>query len=89
MDIVGVLRGETDYTKNRNYWKYLKAKFKRENSQLVSYTTRFRLLAPDKKRRMTDCLDYDGIIELAKSFPQIAPQVTLCRKAMALQRMLK
>ncbi len=23
-DIVGVLRDESDYTKNRNYWKYLK-----------------------------------------------------------------
>jgi cell filamentation protein len=22
-DIVGVLRGEEDYTKNRDYWKYL------------------------------------------------------------------
>jgi len=69
LDIVGVLRGEEDYAKNRNYWKYLKAKLKKENNQLVSRTTQFRLLAPDKKRRMTDCLDYEGIIELAKSFP--------------------
>jgi len=27
LDIISVLRGEDDYTKNRNYWKYLKAKF--------------------------------------------------------------
>ena len=29
VDIVGVLRAETDYAKNRNYWKYLKAKLKK------------------------------------------------------------
>ena len=32
LDIVGVLRGENDYEKNRNYWKYLKAWLKRENN---------------------------------------------------------
>ena len=34
MDIVGVLNDETNYTKTRNYWKYLKAKLKKE-AQLV------------------------------------------------------
>ncbi len=69
LDIVGVLRDESDYTKNRNYWKYLKGKLRKENSQLVSATNQFKLLAPDGKRRFSDCLDYDGIIELAKNFP--------------------
>lgn len=36
LDIVGVLRGENDYAKIRNYWKYLKSKLKKGNSQLVS-----------------------------------------------------
>lgn len=40
LDIVGVLRDETDYAKNRNYWKYLKGKLKKkENPQLVSRAT--------------------------------------------------
>jgi cell filamentation protein len=26
LDIIAVLRNQDDYTKNRNYWKYLKAK---------------------------------------------------------------
>ncbi|HMQ48041.1 MAG TPA: hypothetical protein PKA00_11535 [Saprospiraceae bacterium] len=39
LDVVAVLRDQSDYTKNRNYWKYLKAKLKKENSQLVSATT--------------------------------------------------
>ena len=69
LDIIGVLRGEDDYDKNRNYWKYLKAKLKRENSQLGSVTTQFRFTAPDGKKRLANVLDNDGIIELAKSFP--------------------
>jgi cell filamentation protein len=69
LDIVGVLRGESDYEKNRNYWKYLKAKLKRENNQLGSVTTQFKFTAPDGKKRAANVLDYDGIIELAKNFP--------------------
>ena len=69
VDIVGVLRDESDYEKNRNYWKYLKAKLKRENNQLGSATTQFKFTAPDGKKRAANVLDYDGIIELAKNFP--------------------
>ena len=69
LDIVGVLRGVDDYEKNRNYWKYLKAKLKRENHQLGSVTTQFKFIAPDGKKRAANVLDYAGIIELAKNFP--------------------
>ena len=69
LDIVGVLRGEDDYEKNRNYWKYLKAKLKRENSQLGSVTTQFKFAAPDGKKRLANVLDYDGVKELARNFP--------------------
>ena len=69
LDIIGVLRGVDDYQKNRNYWKYLKTKLKRENNQVVSVTNRFKFIAPDGKKRAADVLDYDGITELAKSFP--------------------
>ena len=69
LDIIGVLRGEDDYNKNRNYWKYLKAKLKRENNQLGSVTTQFKFTAPDGKKRAANVIDYDGIIELAKNFP--------------------
>jgi cell filamentation protein len=69
LDIVAVLRNQDDYTKNRNYWKYLKAKLKTENSQVVSATTQLKLLAPDGKKRLADMLDYEGIIALGKQFP--------------------
>ncbi|QOJ25873.1 MAG: Fic family protein [Candidatus Kapaibacterium sp.] len=69
LDIVAVLTDQNDYTKTRNYWKYLKAKLKKENSQVVSVTTQLKLLAPDGKRRLADMLDYNGIIALGKTFP--------------------
>ena len=69
LDIVGVLNDQDDYQKNRNYWKYLKTKLKGETSEVVSGTNQLRLLAPDGKRRLADILDYDGVLHLAKSFP--------------------
>jgi len=69
LDIVAVLTDQNDYTKTRNYWKYLKAKLKKENSQVVSATTQLKFLAPDGKRRFADMLDYNGIIALGKEFP--------------------
>ena len=69
LDIVGVLNAQGDYEKNRNYWKYLKAKLKKENPQLVSVTTQLKLTAADGKKYKNDVLDSDGVIELAKAFP--------------------
>ena len=60
---------EVDYTKNRNYWKYLKAKLKKEGSQLVSTTNQLKLQAADGKKYNTDVLDSEGVVLLAKSFP--------------------
>jgi len=69
LDIVAVLTDQDDYAKTRNYWKYLKAKLKNENSQLVSATTQLKLTAADGKKYKSDMLDYDGIIALGKTFP--------------------
>ena len=69
LDIVAVLTDQDDYSKTRNYWKYLKAKLKKENSQVVSATTQFKFPAPDGKRRFADMLDYNGIIAMGKEFP--------------------
>ena len=69
VDIVAVLNEQSDYTRNRNYWKYLKNKLKQENPQLVSAANQLKLTAPDGKKRLTDCFDSSGVIELAKNFP--------------------
>ena len=53
LDIVAVLTDQDDYTKTRNYWKYLKAKLKKENNELVSDTNQLKLLANDGKRYLT------------------------------------
>lgn len=68
-DILAAIRNVDDYEKNRNYWKYMKAKLKREDSPVISATIQLKLTAPDGKRRMTDVLDADGVLLLASEFP--------------------
>ena len=67
LDIVAVLTDQDDYNKTKNYWKYLKAKLKKEKSELVSVTNQLKLEAKDRKKYLTDMLDFDGIIALARS----------------------
>lgn len=43
LDVIGAFNQQDDYEKNRNYWKYLKAKLKKEGSELVSATTQLKL----------------------------------------------
>lgn len=69
LDIVAVLTDQDDYNKTRNYWKYLKAKLKKEGHELGSNTTQFKLKSPDGKMRQSNVLDYDGVIALGKQFP--------------------
>jgi cell filamentation protein len=47
LDIVALLSDQDDYTKTRNYWKYLKAKLKKENNELISATIQLKHLAND------------------------------------------
>ena len=69
LDVVGALNEQDDYAKNRNYWKYLKAKLKQERSEVVSATNQLKLRAPDGKNHLADVMDAEGILLLAKSFP--------------------
>jgi cell filamentation protein len=69
LDIVGVLNGQDNYEKNRNYWKYLKARLKKDDIQLGSGTNQLKMVASDGKKYLTDVIDSDGVITLAKNFP--------------------
>jgi cell filamentation protein len=69
LDVVAVLNEENDYQRVRNYWKYLKAKLKKENNQLGSATTQLKIFALDGKKRLADLLDSEGVTALAKHFP--------------------
>ena len=50
LDIIAAINEQDDYQKTRNYWKYLKTKLRKENSQLVK----------------TDTFDAEGVTLLAK-----------------------
>lgn len=69
VDVVGILNQEIDYVKAGNYWRWLKRKLVKENVQFVSATHRLKLTAIDGKKYLTDTLDNNGIIALAKHFP--------------------
>jgi len=51
LDMVAVLTNQYNYTKARNYWKYLKAKLKKEKSQVFRATTQLKFLTPEGKKR--------------------------------------
>ena len=66
LDIIAAINEQDDYQKTRNYWKYLKTKLGKENSQLVSATNQLKLKASDGKFYKTDTFDAEGISLLAK-----------------------
>jgi cell filamentation protein len=66
VDIVAVLGESADA---RNYWYVLKNRLKKANSEVLTNCKGLKLTAPDGKLRLTDSLDSDGVISLAKHFP--------------------
>ena len=56
----GALNEQDDHDKNRNYWKYLKAKLRKEQSEVVSNTTQLKLTASDGKKYNTDVICQAG-----------------------------
>jgi hypothetical protein len=69
LDIIGILTEQPDYTRVRNYWKWLKNKLKDEGSELGSNTNQLKLLAPDGKMRLTDVADTEQVLRLIQSIP--------------------
>ena len=61
LDIIAAINEQDDYQKTRNYWKYLKTKLRKENSQLVSATNQLKLKASDGKSYKTDTFDAEGV----------------------------
>jgi hypothetical protein len=69
IDVVAILTEQPDYTKARNYWKWLKKKLTDEGSQLVSHTTQLKMLAADGKKYKTDVADTEQVLRLIQSIP--------------------
>ena len=66
VDVVAILSGSA---KPANYWRVLKSRLAAEKNQTITKCNAFKLTASDGKLRLTDCLDSDGILALAKNFP--------------------
>ena len=66
LDIIAAINEQDDYQKTRSYWKYLKTKLRKENSQLVSATNQLKRKASDGKSYKTDTFDAEGVTLLAK-----------------------
>ena len=69
LDVIAAINNEPEYAKARNYWKFLKAKLKRTDDELVSATTQLKLKAADGKSYLSDVVDADGVVALAKKIP--------------------
>ncbi len=68
-DVVRAINDEPDYTKAGNYWRWLKRKLRQEGIELVSATHGFKFEAPDGKQRIADVLNSEGVILIAKHYP--------------------
>ena len=81
VDICAAIRG-TNYSSARNYWKWLKSKLAKNNSessanstnapsnsQLVSATNQLKLPCADGKLRYTDVMDVDEVLSLIQQIP--------------------
>ena len=66
IDIVWIL---SESENPRNYWKVLKNRLTKEWSEVVTKCNQLKMMASDGKYRLTDVLDSDWIILLAKIFP--------------------
>ncbi len=66
VDVVAIL---SESANPANYWRVLKNRLSAEKNETITKCNAFKLEAADGKLRFTDCLDSDGIIAMAKNFP--------------------
>ena len=69
IDIISVLTGQKDFQVSRNYWKVLKNRLKKEDSEVVTKCNRLKLVARDGKMRKTDVASVQIIFRLVQSVP--------------------
>ena len=67
--VVDVVESLTDSTNPRRYWSDLKKKLKDEGSEVYENFVQLKLEAPDRKMRLTDAADIQGIFRLIQSIP--------------------
>ena len=66
VDVVAVLTESKDATA---YWRKLKQRLKEEGNETVTNCHGLKMLAPDGKMRLTDCLNTEQLFRLIQSIP--------------------
>lgn len=69
ISIIDVIEVLTDTDRPRKYWGDLKAKLKKEGSELSEKIGQLKMLAPDGKMRLTDVADTEQLFRLIQSIP--------------------
>ncbi len=69
VDIIKVVTQQKDTRKASTYWKVLKHRLAKEESQLVTECNQLKLLAEDGKERLTDCATAETLLRLVQSVP--------------------
>jgi prophage antirepressor-like protein len=64
ISIIDVIEVLTETDRSRKYWSDLKAKLKKEGSQVSENIGHLKMIAPDGKMRMTDVADTEQLFRL-------------------------
>lgn len=67
--MVAVLTGQPDTRHAAKYWRILKARLKKEGSELTTNCSQLKLIAEDGKRRLTDVADTEQLLHIIQSIP--------------------
>lgn len=67
--VVDVVAALTDSKDPRNYWKVRKHRLSQSGSELVTRCNQLKLVAPDGKRYLTDCLPQNDLLALVELIP--------------------
>ena len=76
--VVDVIEALTETDRPRKYWSDLKAKLKKEGSELSEKIGQLKLQSSDGKYYKTDIADQEQLFRLIQSIP--SPNVTVARK---------
>jgi len=69
VDIVAALIQQPEYQTARKYWNKLKERLKKEGSQTVTNCHQLKMVAEDRKMRLTDVADPETLLRIVQSVP--------------------
>lgn len=69
VDVVQVLRQQTDFQTACKYWNQLKGRLAKEGSESVTACHRLKLPAADGKNYLADCATAQTLLRLVQSIP--------------------